>query len=190
MPTYPGGIYARPDPIPALRSTVPTLSTILGQYGDELEVIESTLGVNPQGASATVAARLDLHEAAWTSYSPTLANITLGTSSTVIARWKRIGRTIFYNGGIGLGTGGALTGAPTVSLPTAAASSGVTQIGVADYRDAGTTFATGNCRISTPTTEMGFTMSGIAGGVLSATAPWTWTVSDSIGWSIVYESAT
>lgn len=58
MPTYPAGVYSRPDPIPALMSTVPTHSTILGQYGDEIEAIEGILGTNPQGAFATVKAWL------------------------------------------------------------------------------------------------------------------------------------
>lgn len=58
MPSFPASVYSRPDPIPALMSDTPTHSTILGQYGDELEAIEGTLGVNPQGSDATVAARL------------------------------------------------------------------------------------------------------------------------------------
>lgn len=57
MPSYPASIYSRPDPIPALMSDTPTHSTILGQYGDEIEALEGTLGVNPQGAFATVASR-------------------------------------------------------------------------------------------------------------------------------------
>lgn len=67
---------------------------------------------------------------AWTSYTPTLTNLTLG-NGTSVATFARIGRTIHWRWVFTLGTTSAVGTVPTISLPVAAA---------ADYSGQGPTF--------------------------------------------------
>lgn len=94
-------------------------------------------------------------QAAWTSYTPTLTNITLGTGGTVVAAWRQIGKTIEYRIVISLGTGGAFTGTAQATLPIAPVT-------------AGRILQHANATTATPTDFVIFTM--ITGG--SATVSW------------------
>lgn len=136
----------------------------------------------------SIATAINTIEAAWTSYTATTTGITIGTGGTVVTRRMKYGRTCHYQGTITLGTGGVLTGAPTVSLPFNSAATGITQVGAAEFRDFGTEFRPGAVRLITGTT-LEFEVYGPVGGVLSATGPWTWAVSDQISWNVTYETA-
>jgi hypothetical protein len=81
-----------------------------------------------QGASAirTLGSAIDTSVGtgllAWTSYTPTLTNITLGTGGTSDFHYAKLGKCVFVRGIITLGTSGTVTGANTVTLPVTASS--------------------------------------------------------------------
>lgn len=82
---------------------------------------------------------------AWTSFTPTVAQMTLGNGTTA-AQWARVGKTIFYRGLITLGSTTTLgASAPTVSIPVNARTSGADVLsnqGISHFYDvsAGTRF--------------------------------------------------
>lgn len=59
-------------------------------------------------------------QAAWTTYTPTLTGLTLGTGSSTVARYRQVGKTIDFFIQVTLGTGGAATGSITATLPVTA----------------------------------------------------------------------
>lgn len=122
---------------------------------------------------------------AWTSYSPTNANITVG-NGTLVAHYSRVGRIITVSYDLLWGSTTAFSGAPGFGLPVAAATG---------------TRANGSCYILDATVNDyaagAFISSGgttafvrvAAGGGIDATTPFTWTTSDRISFTITYEAA-
>jgi hypothetical protein len=73
-------------------------------------------------ALTSTAAELNLlhgNLGAWTSYVPTLTNVTLGTGGTKSGYYCQIGKTVHFRVKFTLGTSGALTGQMAISLPVA-----------------------------------------------------------------------
>lgn len=109
MASFPASLYTAPT-LGALMSNTPTHSTVHNDANAEVQAIEATLGVNPQGSSATVTARFDATVAAPVStWAPT---ITAGTGVTYTVL---VARTTIFRGGFiaqfactvtGGGTGG------------------------------------------------------------------------------------
>lgn len=128
----------------------------------------------------------------WTSYSPTLGNITLGSGGTSVFSYSVSGTTVSVRGIITLGTGGALTGSPTVSLPLTAVA-GQNILGVSRYNDAtGGEYPGIVIYASTTTLAMrAFNAASTyaANAIMSATVPFTWTVNDYLAINITYEAA-
>jgi len=92
-----------------------------------------------------------INASSWTSYSPTLVNVTLGTGGTSVFAYSVSGTTVSVRGVITFGTGGALTGSPTFTFPlTAVASQNV--LGVARFTDTGTSDYAGNTIYASTTT--------------------------------------
>lgn len=58
-------------------------------------------------------------QAAWTTYTPTTVNLTLG-NGTLAGRYRQIGKTIDYQAMFTLGSTSAVGTAPTISLPVTA----------------------------------------------------------------------
>lgn len=58
MASFPGGLFTAPT-LGATMSAAPTHSTVHNNANGEIQAIEATLGVNPQGAFATVKAYID-----------------------------------------------------------------------------------------------------------------------------------
>lgn len=125
---------------------------------------------------------------AWSSYSPTDANITVGNGSQS-AFWKKVGRTIHFTWSLTLGSSSSIGTAAAVGLPEAAA--GVRHAVAARYNDTGTREWVGAARIASSgsTAVLLHTESGNA-GVVSATAPHTWAATDEIVVTGTYFSAT
>lgn len=124
----------------------------------------------------------------WTTYTPTLTNITLGTGGTVTGSYMQIGKTVFARVNITFGTSGAGNGSDmTISLPKTAAATGL-QTGAVYGLDSGTAFRTGVIRIGTSGTSF-FMVSHSSSTAWNGTNPHTWAVNDIITVSVTYEAA-
>ena len=132
---------------------------------------------------------------AWTTWSPTLANLTLGSGS-VVATYARVGRIIRFRFQFTFGAGSAVGTNPTFTLPVAgnAAYDDYMPIGMAAYYDdnAGTLY-TGMAHVNADDETVCITFriggSGSAGVAVTATAPFTWTTPDSLSVTGAYEAA-
>lgn len=61
-----------------------------------------------------------LWASAWQSWSPTLANLTIGAGGTQIAQYIQIGKTVIFRYSFLLGSGSSVGTAPTITLPVTA----------------------------------------------------------------------
>lgn len=127
---------------------------------------------------------------AWTDFTPANLNVTVG-NGTQVAKYMRIGRTIFVRYSLLWGSTTAFTGVPHIGLPVTPASSGTdTPPGVASLLDNGTRWYTGHVSVN----EGGANVAqlhhseGTTGNV-DATNPFTWTTGDRLSVSITYEAA-
>lgn len=123
---------------------------------------------------------------AWTAYTPTNTNVTLG-NGTQVARYQRIGRLIAVNYDLLWGSTTAYAGSISIGLPVPAGATGK-WIGSALYLDANVNDFPGVCRISAGGTVMTPVIN--SGGGVTATTPFTWVTTDRLSISVVYEAAT
>lgn len=133
----------------------------------------------------------------WTTYTPTFANVTLGTGGTSYGRYFRMGSLVIGVMGFTLGTGtGDVTGLITGSLPgpypaSTAGGSSMTYIGVGRAWDASAAVywsCTAEIVPAISTTVMSnFATAGTAGW--STTVPFNWTASDSMHMFFAYETS-
>lgn len=141
----------------------------------------STIG----GVSGTT---LAADHAAWTAYTPTLTNVTIGTGGTVTGSYLQLGKTGFVRVVLTLGTGGSFTGSVTISLPVAAATT-FQPIGTALlYKSSTDTRFVGFAQSNSPATSAVFSAHGNAGTV-GATNPFTWAANDQIYATFTYQTA-
>jgi len=128
----------------------------------------------------------------WTDWSPTLTNLTLGNGS-VLAKYQRIGRVIFYRFQFTYGSSGSAVGTnPQFSLPVAAAAgNGDTDVfGDCNYKDTGTANYRGQAWfVSATTARIVYFPAGGAAANVTATAPHTWASTDVIYVTGFYEAA-
>ena len=135
---------------------------------------------------STISSQLTAHADAWTSYTPTLTNMTLG-NGTMTAKYKQIGKTVYCSGKITMGSTSSVTGAIGVSVPVNAKDTN--GIGSALFYDSSTTAnrSGGECDFSAVGRLEFF--GGNGGGPATATLPFTWATSDQLRWVITYEAA-
>jgi hypothetical protein len=120
------------------------------------------------------------------SYTPTLANITLGTGGTAVGKYTKIGKQVNFEIIITLGTGGSFSANPTFTLPVTAASGydfNNSMIGVASSRDASSAelFAQYTRILSTTTASVAsFNVSTSPGKLagITGSSPMGWAVGD------------
>jgi hypothetical protein len=130
-------------------------------------------------------------QTAWASWTPTFTNLTLG-NGTVVSKYKTIGKTIFFQVLVTLGTTSSMGTDPFMTLPVtgATAPSAQFEIAVGRIRDVGTTQYDMTVWMSSTTT---ITMKAVASGgaytAITATAPHTWAATDQILFQGFYESA-
>ena len=122
---------------------------------------------------------------AWRTRTPTWVNVTLGTSPTNEQRYAEFGPMVVVEGILVLGTGGSFTGTVTVDTPVTPAGRGN---GTANYTDTGTANFSGTCRTSGSVIVFYNDTGGSAGNV-TATAPFAWTATDVLRYTIIYEGA-
>lgn len=140
-------------------------------------------------ASSTVITAADMNgiQDAWTlSWTPTYTGITAIGNATVVARYTRIGKTVY---GTYLLTVGSTTtfGAAslTISLPVTAHDSNVV-LGSALFLDASPVARTIGVAFESSGTVSFLTS---AGSIVSNTVPQTWAVSDQLRFNFQYEAA-
>lgn len=133
--------------------------------------------------------------AAWTTWSPTLTNLTQG-SGTVIAKYRRLGKTVNFSFRFIYGAGSAVGTEPAFTLPATPAAGYVSAlfddipIGYGRILDSGTTLrpaevfvfsgSTATIRYVEPTNN-----NMVA---INSTTPWTWAAGDSLVVSGTYET--
>lgn len=129
---------------------------------------------------------------AWTTWSPTYTNFTLG-NGTSSAKYARVGRIIHFRLKVTLGSTSSVTGGIRISLPVEAAASDQLNGFYVLMSDAtGSRILGGTTELSTTGVELNaFDSSGtyVAAVVTSATVPFTWTTSDYFLVVGTYESA-
>lgn len=135
--------------------------------------------------------------AAWTSFTPTFTNLTVG-NGTVASYYTKIGRTVHYQGRYTHGTTSVQGANTTVNLPVPASSNygsfNVNQIiGTCTFLDTGVAAYQGWVRLDGAST-LTFIVGGASGTYLSqsgitATIPFSWGSGDSYTWNVTYEAA-
>lgn len=129
----------------------------------------------------------------WQSYSPTWTNVTVG-NGTVVASYVQTGKMITYRLSFVLGTTSAVSGTLSVSLPVTSASyttpgyaighAFVDDTTVASYPGTVVAASTTTAQIYIPNTSTDTRIVPV-----SNTKPGTWSVGDSIKFTVVYEAA-
>jgi len=130
--------------------------------------------------------------ATWTSFTPTLTNVTVG-NGTHNARYLKIGRLVIVNYEFTLGSTSSVAGAPVFSLPFSA--SGPLFAGQVEFLDTGTARYTG--MVEAENSGSGVVCQAVSASgsytvqvAPTATIPFTWTNGDKILVGIIYMSAT
>lgn len=151
----------------------------------------ATAGVLHTNASGVVSAA-----GAWTSWTPTLTNITTG-NGTVVARYSQIGKTVNYRFSFTMGTTSAMGTVPKFSLPVAAAAITGTSNGIVIGRGSIWDFGTNNFDVVVlyeTTTIAAIRVINAAAtnsvqSTIMSTNPMTWASTDEIHISGTYEAA-
>lgn len=128
---------------------------------------------------------------AWTAWTPTLTNLTLG-NGTVTAVYRLVGKTVDYRFKFKLGSTSAVGTGPAFTLPVAPNSSiAVLEdlLGSALLLDAGTAQRFGSVRLLSGSTVefVGYSTTGVVTAI-SATSPHTWATNDTLGCFGTYET--
>lgn len=132
---------------------------------------------------------------AWVSYTPTLANVTIG-NGTLTVKYNQIGKTITVKGTFILGSTSSVSGDVTTTLPFTA----VAQVGTGNIPPAGILQAFNGSAIYLGTVAQASTTTailranGISGSYVtiapfSSTIPFTWGSSNQLSWQFTYEAA-
>lgn len=134
-----------------------------------------------------------LHAGAWTSYTPSLTNVTIG-NGTVYGAYARSGKTIHFQASVTFGTTTSVSGVPTLSLPVTASGSNLTNVGfVGAFGDssAAAIYQTQPVASTTTVALYAINTSGTYSLYVasSSTVPFTWATSDYIQVSGTYMAA-
>jgi len=130
---------------------------------------------------------------AWTAYTPTFVNFTLG-NGTISFAYSQVGKVVNFRGLITLGSTSVMGTVPTISLPVTANSSATSlPLGQVFFNDAGTVVNTGILSMTTTTTLTMHALSASGTYVsrtgLQSNVPFTWTTSDQILLQATYQAA-
>lgn len=132
---------------------------------------------------------------AWSSWSPSYTNITVGSGS-VSAKYQQFGKTVFYRITIVFGAGMSIASGALISLPvTSVAIPGTADrqvIGYGTYQDTGTANYYAVVRWNTTTTMKLMSLDGANStgyNTVSNTIPFTWVSTDEIHLHGMYEAA-
>lgn len=127
----------------------------------------------------------------WTTWSPTLGNLTLGNGS-VLARYAQIGKVIHYRFAFTLGSTSAVGTNPTFTLPVAEVAGYVADapLGEVTLRDDGTAVRNGYVRWSSSGVAMVISWdTNNQQASITSTVPFTWATNDVMSCVGTYEAA-
>ena len=145
------------------------------------------------------AAHLNTHfnalENAWTTWVPTLTNLTLG-NGTLIAKHRLVGETVNFVFKLTMGSTSAVGTDPSFTLPATPAAHyvhadfGWMPVGSCYFLDAVTTARSGLVGVFSGSTARMLYDNGTSPAVgITATVPWTWTTGDVLSAWGTYETA-
>jgi hypothetical protein len=129
-------------------------------------------------------------ESAWTAYTPTITNFTLG-NGTVIARYKLIGKTLLLQCKIVFGSTSSISGSPIFYMPFSAKISNMQGTANILIQDFGTAYfkamsadgAGGYFYIYAESANSTY----VRDTGISSTVPMTWTTNDSLSMTLLTE---
>lgn len=129
-------------------------------------------------------------QTAWTAYTPTWTNLTVG-NGTQDHSYYQDGPTVHVRGSIEFGSTTSISGTVTLALPVTPKSS-TWFIGIVRGQDASASFARFVGSAETNTAIWGSQMAPHFDGLtqMAASVPFGWTTSDSMTYSLTYEAAT
>ena len=130
---------------------------------------------------------------AWTSYTPTFNNFTLG-NGTISFAYSQLGKTVNVRGLITLGTTSSMGTNMDISLPvTASASAAGLVVGNAVLGDTGTARYLAMTTLDTTTKIVLFAINSAGTYAsrtgLTSTVPFTWTSTDNVQIQATYQAA-
>jgi hypothetical protein len=134
--------------------------------------------------------------AAWTSYTPTFTNFTLGNGTINYARYQQVGKIVHVSLLVTLGSTSSMGTQPTFTLPVTSASHYVADkayLGFGDLADTGT--ADYPCIVAWKSTTTVALFSMLASGTyvansnITSSAPWGWGNTDRFSADFCYEAA-
>jgi len=127
----------------------------------------------------------------YTSWTPTLTNITLG-NGTINAKYLQIGKLVHATIAFTWGSTTSSSGTWYFSFPLTCATSGSTYIGTCRLLDAGTANYPGMILVENSTSFLPFAQyaanTWTETSNVSTTTPFTWTTNDNMSASFIYET--
>ena len=127
--------------------------------------------------------------AAWTSYTPTFVNFTLGDGAINRARYRVTATSVLAQVAVTLGGTSAMGTNPTFGVPIAAASNGGA-VGVAFIGDTGTRGIPCACVIAGSGSAVIIYHPDGPAGTITALLPMVWATGDTFQFTIEYERTT
>ena len=129
---------------------------------------------------------------AWTTWTPTLTNLTLG-NGTQVAKYRRLGKTVDFFWSLTLGSTSAVGTTPSISLPVAASTDYTTYPPwtggmLTDASTSARAPAVLNLSSTTTVVIQYFSALNTVANI-GATLPWTWTTSDVLALQGTYYTA-
>jgi hypothetical protein len=133
-------------------------------------------------------------ESAWTTYTPTLTNITIG-NGTIVGRYKQVGKKVTVLVYVKWGSTTSASGGFVISLPV----TGIASYSTYEPRfsstilDAGSAYYVGTLVLNSATKVD--LLAILANGTytnwtnVNATTPFTWTTNDMFSYMFTYEAA-
>lgn len=128
---------------------------------------------------------------AWTAYTPTFTNFTLGNGSIGFA-YAQLGKIMLIRGGMTLGTTSSFSGTISISLPVnSLAVSGNPLVGSVRLTDVATQNYYGFVQIATASTiqliALNASTTWLTGSTVNTTTPFTWGTGDDIRFFLTYQ---
>jgi hypothetical protein len=126
----------------------------------------------------------------WTTYSPTLTNLTVG-NGTQVARYQKLGKTVIVFYQLTLGSTSSVGNTPNITLPSTPAQASF-YAGSLNMIDAGNTTFIGEALIVAgalypQASQSNGTYTNAAN--VTSTVPMTWTTSDVLTMQLIYEES-
>jgi hypothetical protein len=127
---------------------------------------------------------------AWTVFTPTWTNLTIGDASVNSGKYLQVGKIVWFRLALVWGSTTAISGNVSVNFPVAAATGGSFTVGRGEAIDASTGDAFElHARLASGTVFALFTDNGTKLVAAAATVPFTWTTSDELHLLGFYEAA-